>query len=208
MYGLGSYDQIVINQTLGPAETGRYGFAYRWGMAMVAITAAFGALWTPRFLELMREPSGRARLNGLAQRGFVGLAAAAVSLMVVLPILAVPFTPPAFESALALIPVVTYGYLWYALYTMVVAYAMHEKRTARIARGSVTVVGASIALDYVLVPQIGIEAAAFISASAYAALFAVQWWSVREVAVDVRFGRLALVVGVLGVVPIFLWAIR
>jgi PST family polysaccharide transporter len=208
MYGLGSYDQVVINQTLGTTETARYAFAYRWGMAMVAVTAAFGAVWTPRFLELMKELSDPSGLDALARRALLSLAAAGAVLMIVLPVVALPFTPPEFESALVLIPVVTYGYVWYGLYTMVIAYAMHLKRTRRIAIGSVGVVLATVAFLYLLVPRLGIQAAAFLTVGAYAALFAVQWVSIRRDAIEIRFGRLAAIVAILGILPAVLWVAR
>ncbi len=207
MYALGTFDQVVINQTLGAQATGQYAYAYRWGMAMTALTAAFASLWNPRFQELVRSDAGRARLDGMATRGLGALAAAAVVLMLVLPIAARPFTPPAFLPALSLVPIVTYAYVWFALYTAVIGYAIYAKRTSRIAGASITIVAITIAANYLLVPRLGIGIAAVTSVLAFAGLFASQWWLVRDIARDIRYGRLAVGAIALGVIPLVEWFI-
>ena len=207
MYALGTFDQVIINQTLGPEATGMYAFAYRWGMAMTALTAAFASLWTPRFQELVRTAEGRARLDSIASRGLGGLAVAAITLMSVLPFAARPFTPAAFLPALRLIPVVTYAYVWYGLYTAVIGYAIYAKRTPRIAGASITVVAATIAANYVLVPRFGIGVAALTSVLAYVGLFVAQWWLVRDVAVDIRYARLSIGMAALAAIPITEWIV-
>jgi O-antigen/teichoic acid export membrane protein len=202
MLALGTFDQTVINQTLGPGEAGRYAFAYRWGMAMVALTAAVGAMWGPRLLELVRDDAGRSRLDGLATRMIGGLVVASIGLMIVVPAAARIVAPPAFRSALWLTPWITYGYLWFALYSNVSAYAIAFHRTRRIALASLSVMVATTAANYVLVPRLGIAIAAFTTIAAFIALFFVQWWVVRDVAVDVRYRRLIGMVVAAGIVPV------
>ena len=200
MYALGTYDQLVINQTIGPAEAGRYAFAYRWGMAMIAITAAFGALWQPRFQELVRINEQRARLDTLATRGIVALCMAAIGLMFVLPIGARLTATQEYLPALWLIPWVTYAYLWFGLYAIVMGWAMYQRRTGRLAFGSVTAVAFNIGANYLLVPRFGIGAAILTTILAYVALFAIQWWLVRDLISDIRYGRLTLLVAAVGLV--------
>jgi O-antigen/teichoic acid export membrane protein len=208
MTALGSYDQVVINQTLGPAEAGRYAYAYRWGMAMVALTAAFGAVWGPRFMELVQDPIGRRRLDGMAIRGITTIGISAAVSMVALPIVAIPFTPDEFRDALNLIPIVVYAYVWYALYAVVITYGIHAKRTRRVAAASAVVaVGITVA-NYVLIPMFGIVVAALTSVVAYATLFALQWLLVRDVAVDIRYGRLVWGAVGLGGLPVLLYLIN
>jgi O-antigen/teichoic acid export membrane protein len=207
MYALGTYDQVIINQTLGTEQAGQYGYAYRWGMAMVALTAAFGAAWGPRFLELVRTDAGRASLDRLAGRSIGALIVAGVLLMIGVPIAASFVTPRELRPALWLTPYVTYGYLWYALYTSVIGYAIAHRRTARVAAGSLSVVALNVGLNYLLVPRYGIAVAAFTTIVAYMALFAIQLWSVRDVAVDIRYGRLAAIVAATGVVPVVVGAL-
>ena len=51
MTGLATYDQIILNQLAGPAATGGYAFAYRFGMSMVILFTAFSSAWIPDFLD-------------------------------------------------------------------------------------------------------------------------------------------------------------
>lgn len=201
MLALGTFDQTVINQTLGSEHAGRYAFAYRWGMAMVALTAAAGALWGPRLLELVRDEAGRARLDGLAVRMIGSLVVAAIGLMIALPFAAAAVAPSHFRSALWLTPWITYGYLWFALYSSVSAFAIAFRRTRRIAVASLSVMVVTTAANYVLIPRLGIAVAAMTTIAAFAALFLAQWWVVRDLTGDVRYGRLVAMVVAAAMVP-------
>jgi O-antigen/teichoic acid export membrane protein len=207
MMAIATYDQIVINQALGPAEAGRYAYAYRWGMAMIALTAAFAAVWSPRFMELANDPAGRQRLDRMAVHGLTTIGLCAAVLMIVLPVVAIPFTPPEFLSALELIPIVVYAYVWYGLYTIVIAYGVHAKRTWRLAAVSAAVAVATTGCNYLLIPMFGIVTAALTSVAAYSALFGLHLWLVRDLAVDIRFRRLAVGALGLGVLPVLLFQI-
>src|SRR5690606_6655597 len=88
MIGLNTAAQLVINHRAGETATGLFAFAYRFGMAMFITSTAFSATWMPAFLDLVRTPDGRGRLDAMAQRYMNGMVAIAVVLMAVLPVAA------------------------------------------------------------------------------------------------------------------------
>jgi O-antigen/teichoic acid export membrane protein len=187
---LAGFDQIVVSQTLGERATGIYGFAYRLGTAMQALCVGFSAWWTPRALELLASGARQPRLDALAQRSTEALCAAAVLLMFALPSLARWLGGARYAEGAPLVPIVVYGYLWFALYVFALGYLLHRQRTARIAIGSAAAMLATVALDYLLVPRFGLLAAALLTVAGYAALFASQWLGARSLAPEIRFGHL------------------
>jgi O-antigen/teichoic acid export membrane protein len=190
MAALGGFDQIVVRQILGPEATGVYAFAYRLGMVMQALCVALSALWTPRALELLAAGAARERLDALAQRGANALLGAGLALMAALPIAARLVGGERYADAAALVPLVVYAYLWFLLYLIAMVYLLHAERTARIALGTAVAALVSIALDYLLVPRLGLPGAAVASIAGYALLFATTWCQMRHHASRARFGLL------------------
>lgn len=194
-YALNTYDQIVINQLLGSSQAGIYAYSYRFAMAMVVVSSAFSAMWIPAFLDRMRNPDRHQELNRLAWRAFLAASGVAFALMVVLPPVASLLGGPRFSQAVPLIPLILYGYVWFMLYTLVLGYAMHAKRTLWIAGGTFTALVLNIALNYALVPRIGIAGAALATVVSYGALFAFQAtvaWRVGAILPVVRMSAVAL----------------
>ncbi len=187
---LAGFDQIIVNQTLGERATGIYGFAYRLGMVMQALCVGFSAWWTPRMLALLASPARERGIDALAQRSTTALCAAAAVLMFALPPLARLLGGARYAEGAPLVPIIVYGYLWFALYTFAIAYLLHAQQTARIAIGSAGAMLVNVGLNYLLVPRFGLLAAALITVVGYAALFATQWLGVRSLRPEIRFGRL------------------
>jgi O-antigen/teichoic acid export membrane protein len=190
-YALNTYDQVIINQLLGVSSAGAYAFAYRFGMAMVILSAAFSALWMPTYLDRIRSPEAHAQLRHLAQRSFSLIALGAVVLMLALPVIALLVGGAAYRANLGLIPIIVYGYLWFVLYTFVVGHSMHEKRTRRIAVATLIAGGLNIALNYVAIPLLGITGAAAATVVSYSALFGLQLAMAPQAATVLGLGRLA-----------------
>jgi O-antigen/teichoic acid export membrane protein len=191
MAALASFDQIVVRQCLGERATGIYAFAYRVATAMQVLCLAFSSWWTPRLLELLSRGAPRERLDALAQRSATALLAAAAVLMLVLPPLARLLGGARYAEGAALIPIVVYGHVWFALYVFAVGYSLHAERTGRIAIASTLAMAANVGLAYLLVPRFGLIAAALLTVLGYATLFASQWAAARALGAEIGFARIA-----------------
>lgn len=167
MLGLTSLDQIVINQLLGPAATGLYAYAYRFGMAMSLVAFALSAAWSPLVLAGGTAP---VVLRRLAVRAIGVAAGATVALALALPPLAALIGGPRYQPALGLIPVIAYGYLWAALYGLWVAFLIRRDQTPALALLSGAAAAVNLAGNYLLVPRFGIAAAAWTTVGSYALL--------------------------------------
>jgi O-antigen/teichoic acid export membrane protein len=191
MAALASFDQLVVRQSLGEHATGIYAFAYRVGMAMQAVCLGFSSWWTPRLLELLAARAPRERIDALAQRSADALLAAAAVGMLALPPLARLLGGERYAEGAALVPIIVYGYVWFALYVFAVGYSLHAERTARIALGSALAMATNVGLNYLLVPRLGLAAAAVLTVVGYGVLFATQWVGARTLGAEIRFARLA-----------------
>lgn len=187
-YALNTYDQIVINQLLGGEPAGIYAYSYRFAMAMVVVSSAFSAMWMPAFLDRIRTPERHVEINRLAWRAFLSASALAIALMVTLPAVAGLMGGERYSQAVPLIPMILYGYVWFVLYTLVVGYALHANRTPWIAAGTFIALALNVALNYALIPRIGIAGAALATTASYGALFVIQ------ASVAWRFGAILPVV--------------
>lgn len=204
MTGLATYDQIILNQLAGPAATGSYAFAYRFGMSMVILSTAFSSAWIPDFLDLVRDPNNYPAIRRKAGRYVNAMIGAAVVLMIVLPPLVRMLGGPAFADAPALVPVVIYAYLWFVLYTLVFAHALHEGKSVPIAMATFAALLVNVGLNYLLIPSLGLMGAALASVGGYAALFALQLATHRHAVRQMPLGALATRVALAGLIPVVL----
>jgi O-antigen/teichoic acid export membrane protein len=174
MTGLATYNQVIVNQLLGAQATGIYSFGYRFGMAMLILSTAFSSAWIPDFLELVRDPNARSVIRGRAVRYANFMTAIALLMMLGLPPVARLLGGHAYAAAPSLIPLVIYAYLWFVLYTLVFAYALHAQRSIAIATATTGALVVNIALTYFLVPRLGLVGGVVASVVGYASLFSFQ----------------------------------
>ena len=209
LYLLQSYGQIAVNAQLGPLQAATYAYSARFAMAMVVVSTAFSAAWMPAFLESVRTPEGRGELRGRALGYTMFMAVAGVSLMVVLPIVAHVLAGPAYASAVRLIPILVYSYLWFVLYTLVLGYHMHDQRTAAVATVTLVSMLVGVALVHICIALLGIAGGAVASVAGYAALFFGQWgllgFARRDAGWDIPYLKLCLMMVGIGVVPVAMW---
>ena len=207
-YALNTIDQVIINQLSGPTAAGIYAFAYRFGMAMVILSSAFSAIWMPTFLDRIRTRGGEESLHAMAGRAVLIFVAAEGALSILLPPIAGVLGGSEYRAAIAFIPIILYGYLWFVLYTIAVGYALHEKRTGRIAVATGFAGVLNVSLNYILVPAVGIGGAAVATVLSYMGLFGVQAWNAHSLGSRmpfVRFGTYAMIVGILPIAGYLWW---
>ena len=189
MTGLASFDQVVISQLLGLEQTGLYALAYRFGMAMFLIAFGVASAWNPLVYRELGQSERGVGLGATAKRAFRVAILVAVLLCFALPGLAVVVGGPAFAPSARLIPIVVYGYLWMMLYSLAVPFLTFDNRTGTLARSSAAAFAVNAALNYLLIPQYGVTAAALTTVASYVLLFLLVWRRLDRSG-GVPFGRL------------------
>ncbi len=208
MSGLATLDQLVLQDVLGARETAVYAFAYRFGMALHVVALGFSGAWGPLLFAHLDGGHRRDDLEGLARtyiRGMLALAVVAGAAMVPL---AAWVGGDVYRTSLPLLPVILYGYLWFALYPLAAAYLAHAGRTGRLAAASSAALVVNLALNYWLIPTFGPAAAAWTTVASYALLFALVRWAMRGLKAEVPFARLATEVAAVSVLAVAAqWAV-
>jgi O-antigen/teichoic acid export membrane protein len=189
MTGLASFDQVVISQLLGLEQTGLYALAYRFGMAMFLIAFGVASAWNPLVYKELGKSERGIDLGSTAKSAFRVASLVAALLCFALPGLAVVVGGPAYASSARLIPIVVYGYLWMMLYSLAVPFLTFDNRTGTLAKSSAAAFVANAVLNYLLIPQYGVAAAALTTVVSYALLFLLVWRRLDR-SLGVPFGRL------------------
>ncbi len=214
--GLGSMvvqvaDRPIMTRLAGLGPAGIYGSCYKLGILMMLFVSMFDQAWKPFVLE-RAERDGVDRLIARVLTYFAvlaGWAFLAIALFVG-PLARAPIFfghalfGRAYWSGLAIVPVVTLGYLFNGLYYVMLAPLMIDKRMTSV--GVATWIGAliNIGVNVALIPRWGMMAAAWATCVAYAAMAAAVWWLGRRTrATPYEWRRLTA----LGAWTGFLWAV-
>lgn len=194
-------DRPLISRISGLAVAGLYGNCYKLGIFMMLLVGMFDQAWKPFVLERAE----RADVDALIARvltyfavtaaGAFLVAAFFVAAAVTAPLFwGKPLFHPAYWDGLAIVPVVTLGYLFNGLYFVMLAPLMIDKRTGAV--GAATWAGAAvnIAANLALIPRYGMMGAAWATCVAYAVM-AVSVWALGRATrvVPYEWGRLAAV---------------
>jgi O-antigen/teichoic acid export membrane protein len=103
---------------------------------------------------------------------------------------------PSFWSGLPVVPVVTLGYLFNGLYFVMLAPLMLDKRTVAVSAATWAGALVNLALNWLLIPRLGMMGAAWATLAAYAAMAAAVWALGRASRpVPYEWKRLALLAG-------------
>lgn len=189
--GLATFDQLVVQQLLGPDATAVYAFGYRCGMALYVLVLGFSAAWGPLLFAHLSGQAPRDDLQRIARTYVNFLVLGSVLLTAVLMLVAGWIGGADYRASLPLIPLVVYGYLWFALYTLASAFLIHAGRTGTVAACSGTAFAVNALLNYLLVPSGGLAAAALVTVLSYTLLFTLVTVALRRRPPEVRFAPLA-----------------
>ena len=188
MTGLAVFDQIMIQQLIGPVAAGTYAFAYRFGMAMHLLVFAVTAAWTPLLMEHLRQGSV-ATIRPAAVMTFRILVASSVMLAWILPPLAKWTGGEAFAGSIPLIPLIVYAYLWTGFYGLALAYVYMRDRALRLVAISGSAFLVNAVLNYLAIPRWGVTAAAVTTLIGYGFLALLMWRAVARHRSELPWGR-------------------
>lgn len=174
-------DQLVLSQTVPPADLGRYAVAVSVTMLPGPLVAAVGYVAFPKLAARQVITQSMRRLQWLAIVGSALLAVAALLPLDLVAPWAVPrIFGPAYRGAVPLIWLLTPGAIFLACGQVVGDLLRGWKRPAVVARAQGIAAVATVGLLVVLLPLAGIWGAAIASALAYGIATTVMIRSLRR----------------------------
>jgi len=175
---LNTFDQIIINQTIGQEATGLYSLAYRIGMIQILISMGILKAWTPMFYEKMKLGQYN-QIESLAKKYGIIVAFIACSLILFSKDIIFVFADKSYFEALPVIPIVVVGYYFFFLYTIYVNYTFYQKKTSLIAIFTLVAGCINVGLNYWLIPIYGYIVAAWTTLFSYFILFLLHYVNVK-----------------------------
>jgi O-antigen/teichoic acid export membrane protein len=186
-------DKRILLELGGQEAAGVYGFGYRIAYLVTnMVLGPFVVTWQP-WIFAVQDPLERARLVSRVST-YAVLAIAAASLGVILfgrQAALVLAGDPAFHAAYRVVPFLTLGYVFWALYNVTQTPLLLEKRTGRLVYVNFGAVVLNVALNFALIPSQGIVGAALATLLTFAVLAALGMVASRRAAgVRFEFARL------------------
>jgi O-antigen/teichoic acid export membrane protein len=187
-------DRYLLELLTGRDEVGWYSLAGRVAQAMQIAVAAFAMAWTPiryRIYEGAGAPGIYRRLTSqyaiVASVLTVAIAAFAHEIIAII-------SPPSFDPAASVVPVLVAAYALYGLYLMMVTGMGVSKRTRPMAWVAGVAAAVNIGLNLLLIPRWGMHAAAATTVLANAMMVAGAWYySQRAYPIPYDWDRMARV---------------
>jgi O-antigen/teichoic acid export membrane protein len=179
---VGSSDRLVVQVDLGAEAVARYSVGSNVGAFALVILSLLGFIWLPRLLAI-EDPSVRREVFGLSRRVLcVLVGSAVVALVLSSPILLLIWAPAGFDPR---------GLLWIAALSAASAMPVAQSQMftqALLIRGRSGLVSASVmltaslnvGLNILLVPTLGINGSAAISAGCYVLQMGLLWLLTRH----------------------------
>ena len=190
-------DRFLVKFYLGLDALGIYGITYKLGLPMFFVVRAFRSAWVPSVLSISNPEEARsvcARVTTYFAVGttFLFLILATYSREWIL--LIAGDNANHYLSGQAVVPLITLAYLLYGLYIILTAGVYTKKKTQMLPAIVGTGAAVNILVNLVLLPRIGLVAAAWSTLFAYATMVVLLHFSVRQFyPVGYEYGRLAKV---------------
>lgn len=160
---LGQSDQVMLQQMLGEAVVGHYALAWTFGNFLFIIFGALNRTWCPFFFEEMKEGKQEAMMN--KTRNFLELfTILACGFMLLTPEVYHVYASREYWSSTMVIPLFVASYYLNFLCTFPVNFEYYHKKTKVVAAVTISSSLLNVALNYVLIRNIGMPGAALATA--------------------------------------------
>ena len=168
-FALALGDRLLIQYYLGLEAVGVYGIAYNLGLVMQTFCDSVFKAWNPVMYRSLAEadlqlPSVVRQIRWV----MLGLLVVAAAFVAILKPLATWILPESYRPALNIVWIVVASYWVRALYQIGHALLIHVGNTRPLIRANILAAIANVALNVWLLPDYGIEAAAWNTLAGYA----------------------------------------
>jgi hypothetical protein len=197
MFALHQSDRWFVQRLHGEAAVGVYGIGYKLGtVGNTVLLEAFGLIWFPFVFALAHADEARLVLRKVATYATLGFAFVTLFLALFAREVSDLLAAPEFAAAAEVLPLVAFGYLFWAVFQLVHTTFYLRHRTGHVAWlvGGAAVL--NLTLNALLVPAHGGLGAAWATVGTFAALAIAAWIAAEHLwPVGFEFGRIAVVVG-------------
>ncbi len=193
-------DRLVMKHLTDDATIGIYQANYRLGIFMMLVVSMYDYAWRPFFLTNAGAPNAKALfariLTYFVLAGSLIILALSLFMpdLVAIRIFGRSIIDPRYWGGLGIVPVVLLGYLFLGVYNNLIAGIYIEKKTQHLPAITATGAVVNIAVNFALIPVMGMMGAALATLAAYAVMAAVLFIVVqRFYPVPYEWNRIGLI---------------
>lgn len=176
---LNQADVIMLQKVTTDSIVGIYTTIYMMGSILNIIQIAINGAWVPWYYEVLKKGDKKELKQKSGQYIIV------FTLLTIMFILGVPevikifISNKAYWASIPLVYIVIVGYYFVYLYTFPANYQFYMKETKFIAVGTITSALVNIAINWMLIPYMGMYGAALATLIAYVVLFSMHFLIVK-----------------------------
>lgn len=175
---LNQADKIMLQKMTTDEVVGMYGTIYTIGALINTVQVAINSAWTPWYFDTLKSKDGK------QMRKVSAIYIAVFTLLTIMFILGSPeivkiMYPKAYWSGIKLLPIIIAGYYFVFLYTFPANYQFYIKETRFIALGTFIAALINVVINFLLIPIMGMYAAAISTLVAYIVLFFMHYLIVK-----------------------------
>ena len=194
-------DRYLLELFRSRAEVGYYGLAYKIAQVMQIAVLAFSMGWAPLRYRIFARPDAPDVYRRLTTYYVLAAGVLGVGIAVFAREIVALVSPPSYAPAADVVPLLVLAYALYGLYIMTVTGMGVTRKTAPMAWIGATAAVANIGLNLILIPPLGMQAAAATTVLANVVLAAGGWYySNRVYPIPFEWTRVAQVVALAALV--------
>ncbi|MCW3013375.1 MAG: hypothetical protein JWO02_467 [Solirubrobacterales bacterium] len=199
VFALNVIDRAYILRTQSAAAAGVYAVAVKLSTAVIVAVRGFQAAWPPLAYSVVQDTDAR-RLYAVVTTAYVAVTGIVVAALTLFGRWLVRLlAAPEYFEAHAVLPWVALGWALYGLNLVFITIAGRAKVTTRNFPAALAGVLVNVLVLVALVPSLGIRGAGIALSSAYVVMIFALYRLTRSLfSVPFEWGRLALLVGVMG----------
>ena len=192
---LNSSDRIIINQLCGAKKAALYSIAYTIAMVITVILSSLNQAWVPWFFDKL-EKNDVESIRKVIPKYVIAFTIGCIGLMLIGPEMVLIFGGESYLEAIYVIPPVCLAIEIQFIYTLYVNIEFFLKKTTYISLATAGATVINIALNYLMIPNLGYIAAAYTTVIGYAFSLIFHYMICKKTVYKSLFEKKVMVIGV------------
>ncbi len=176
---LNAMDKMMITKICGPEDNALYSVAYNCGAVITLLVVSLNTAFSPWLGERLHEKKYD-EIRAVSRTYVLFFVYASCGVMMITPELLLVMGGKSYSGALYVMPPVTFGCVCQFLYTMYVNVEQFNKRTVGMAVASVVAAASNYLMNWLLIPRVGFEVAAYTTLASFMILLFIHMFLVRR----------------------------
>ena len=203
---LGTSDRLMITRFCGSESTALYSVVYSCSLIVMVFYNSINQAWSPWFFEQLSEKN----YNTISKSSkiYIILSLSAVcAIMLFGPEIVWVFGDKQYAESSTIVPCIMLGTFYWSLYTFYVNVEIYNKKTFGISVRTIVAALVNLVLNYLLIPVMGWEVAAYTTLGAYLLLLILHSLAGKKLGTDNYYSR-KFFFSIAGVAFIFMLIVR